>query len=159
MYRRILEDKSKQISIFWGVSLTKEVSDRIIEMLCDFIEQRILVLNPPISKDSLINKMTFKANELKSIQWLGTQQELCELFYELNKKGWIPDIVGGERKKIAESITELFDLEKTKRTPSSNIKDSFYQQFKGELIDGERTYNFLDSKKYERKFDKINNNR
>ncbi len=158
LYRRILADDLKQISIFWGVSLTKQISDKILKMLCDFIEQRILVLNPETGMDSLTNKLTFKSNNLKRIQWLGTQQELCELIYELNKKGWIPDIVDGERKKIADSITELFDLEKTKRKPSSSIKDSFYQQFKGELIDGERIYSFRDSKKYEKKFDKINKN-
>ena len=95
---------------------------------------------------------------MKSIQWTGTQQELCELFHELIQKGWIPEIMDGERKKISDSITELFDLENTKRSSTSNFKDSFYQQFKGEIIEGTRSFNFLNSKKYERKFDGIKNN-
>ncbi len=60
------------------------------------------------------------------------------------------------RKKTANTITELFDLEQTKRSESSNVEDSFYQQFKGEWINGEWVLKFFETKKYKKKFDKIN---
>jgi hypothetical protein len=158
LYKGILNDTSKQIRVFWGLTLTKKISDKIVEMLCDFIEQRLLVLNPHINTDSITNKLTFKSNKIEPILWKGTQQELCELFSELSLKGWIPEIPDGKRKKIAESITEIFDLQTTKHSLSSKHTDSFYQQFKGEMIDGKREFPFLSSKKYSLKFDKIKEN-
>jgi hypothetical protein len=158
LYKNILNDKSKQLSHFWGITLTKKISDIATKMLIDFIEQRLIMINPQLDLESIPNKMTFIDNNLKSIEWLGTQQELCELLIELIDKNWIPKIEEGERKNIAKTITNLFDLSHTKRNEKSNPDESFYQQFKGQLMDGERYYDFLESKKYVKKFNKIGKN-
>ena len=158
LYRSVLLDNSKQLCIFWGVTLTKKISDSVTKMLIDFIEQRLIVLNPKIELENIPNKMTYVDNNLKPIEWLGTQQELCELFIELINKNWIPEIENGERKNIANTITNLFDLESTKRNEKSNHKESFYQKFKGEWINGERYYSFLESGKDKLRFNEIKNN-
>ncbi len=67
--------------------------------------------------------------------------------------------MNGERKSIANTITSVFDLESTKRKEESNHKESFYQKFKGELIEGKRSFSFLEPEKYKTKFDMIKNNR
>ena len=85
-------------------------------------------------------------------------KEACVLLIELIDKNWIPKIEEGERKNIAKTITNLFDLSHTKRNEKSNPDESFYQQFKGQLMDGERYYDFLESKKYVKKFNKIGKN-
>ncbi len=107
LYQGVLNDKTKQIYLFWGINLTKEISDKILTMLCDFIEQRLLVLNSSININSIQNKLSYKENKRNKIQWLGSQQELCELFYELIKKGWIPDIPYGEKKKNSEYYNRI----------------------------------------------------
>lgn len=155
LYKGVIKDKAKQINLFWGINFTKEISDKTLDMLCNFIEQRLLVLNPNRDMNSKSNTLTFKTNIEKKIQWKGTQQELVELFYELIGKGWIPEIEYGKRRQMANSITELFDLESTKSKTSSDVNASFYQQFKGETLAGEWDLPFLDNKKYKRKFDKI----
>ncbi len=155
LYKGVLLDKTKQIRLFLGINLTKAISDKIIEMLCDFIEQRLLVLNSSINIGAIPNKITYEENKHNKIQWLGTQQQLCELFFELIQKGWIPEIPYGSIKKTSDSITNLFDLEHTKRSKSSKPNDSFYQQFKGESEAGKWTLSFFKSKKYEKKFKNI----
>ncbi len=82
LYRSIIIDKSKQLCVFWGITLTKKISDSVTKMLIDFIEQRLIVLKPKIELDNISSKMTFVDNKFKHIEWLGTQQELCELFIE-----------------------------------------------------------------------------
>lgn len=158
LYRNVLLDNSKQLCIFWGITLTKKISDCVTKMLIDFIEQRLLVLNPKMEVENITSKMTFIDNKLKPIEWLGTQQELCELFIELTRKNWIPEIKDGERKSIANTITSIFDIENTKRNEKSNHKESFYQKFKGEWIDEKRNFSFLESEKYNTKFDEIRKN-
>lgn len=159
LYRSVLLDNSKQLSIFWGITLTKKISDIVTNMLIDFIEQRLIVLNPKIELENIPNKMTYIDNKLKQIKWLGTQQELCELFVELENKKWIPEILTGERRNIANSITSIFDLESTKRNENSNYKESFYQKFKGEWLNGKRYYSFLELEKDKLQFNGIKNNR
>ncbi len=157
-YKAIVADDKKQLVVFWGISLTKEISDIVTEMLIDVIEQRLLLLNPTITTNNIVSKTTYIDNSIKQIEWLGTQQELCELITELISKKWISPIREGERRKISNSITTFFDLTNTKRNESSKIEDSFYQLFKGEIIEGVRNYPFLDSKRYSRKFNTIENN-
>jgi hypothetical protein len=158
LYKSVLNDNSKQLCLFWGITLTKKISDIATKMIIDFIEQRLIVINPQFDIESIPSKMTFIDNKIKSIEWLGTQQELCELFLELIDKNWIPKIEEGERRNIAKAITTIFDLDNTKRNVKSNPLESFYQQFKGEMVDGERLYSFLDSNKYDRKFKTIEKN-
>lgn len=159
LYRSILLDNSKQLCVFWGITLTKKISDIVTKMLVDFIEQRLIVLNPKIELENIPYKMTYVDNKLRQIEWLGTQQELCELFIELEKKKWIPEIGNGERRNIANTITSIFDLDSTKRTKNSNCNESFYQKFKGEWLNGERYYSFLELGKDKLRFNGIKNNR
>lgn len=157
LYKRILSDSSIQLNVFWGIQLTKKIADIVTEMLIEFIEQRLKILNPyiEIEPHGVSSKITSADKKIKPIDWLGSQQELCELFIELGKKGWIPKVNDGERRIISDSITNLFDISSTKRNTKSDPKNSFYQQFKGELIDGERQYVFLETSNYERKFKAI----
>lgn len=158
LYNSVLLEDSKQLCIFNGITVTKKISDIVTKMLIDFIEQRLMVLNPKFELENIPNKMTFVNNKLKPIEWLGTQQELCELFLELEKKKWIPEIGIGERRSIANSITSIFDLDSTKRKENSNYKESFYQKFKGELMEGQRYFSFLESEKDKLRFNEIKNN-
>jgi hypothetical protein len=158
LYQSVLLEDSKQLCIFNGITLTKKISESVTKMLIDFIEQRLIVLNPRFELENIPNKMTFVDNKLKSIEWLGTQQELCELFIELENKNWIPEIETGERKSISNTITSIFDLSSTKRNEKSNHNESFYQKFKGELMDGKRYFSFLESEKYKVKFNDIRKN-
>ena len=43
-YKSVLKDKTKQIDFFWCIKLNKQISDLILEMLIDFIEQRLSLL-------------------------------------------------------------------------------------------------------------------
>ena len=149
LYQSLLKDSSKQFVVFWGITMTKESSDKVVKMLCDFIEQRLLVLNPEDINHSTTRKITYKQNRLMSIEWMGTQKELCELFYELIQKGWIPDIKDGDRRKFSDSVTRLFNIEHTKRSSNSNPYESFYQQLKGIPIDGERHPSISCEKKFD----------
>ncbi len=155
LYQSILKDKTKQLSVLEGVVMTKEISDLVTNILIDFIEQRLLVLNPQINTNTLTSKITFIENAQRRIEWLGSQQELCELFDTLVNKNWIPQIKTGERRAVAKAITNLFDLANTQKKKESDPDTSFYQQFKLELLDGERKLSFLDSPKYKRKFQDI----
>lgn len=158
LYRSILNDSSKQLNIFYGITLTKKISDIITSMLIDFFEQRLLVLNPKNSSANLHPQTTYIDNTLKPVEWLGTQQELCELMIELINKNWIPEISDGERKMFVKSILNIFDLVKTKRHEKSKPDDSFYQLFKGDNMNGKRYYPFLETNKYQKKFEEIKKN-
>lgn len=157
-YKSVLNDETKQINVFWGIRLSKKISNIVLEILIEFIEQRLNILTIKIDIIQSDYKTTYIENSAKPLKWLGTQQELVELIIELNRKNWIPNIEDGERKKFISSITNLFDLENTKRNVKSNTENSMYQQFKGEYIDGERTYPFLEQHKYEKKFTEIRKN-
>lgn len=159
LYSNILNDETKQLCIFWGVSLTKEIADKVTEMLVDFIQQRLIVLNSGNALGNINSKTSFIDSKRKTINWLGTQQELCELFIELIEKKWVPEIEEGTRSQFTAAILSLFDVTGTKRNKSSNHKNSFYQQFKGEVIDEIRYYSFLENDKYTRRFSKIIENK
>jgi hypothetical protein len=157
-YKSVLNDETKQINIFWGITLTKKISDIIIAMLIEFIEQRFKILTIDIELNETGIKTTYVENSIKPIKWLGTQQQFCELLIELEKNNWIEEIREGERKKIITSITKFFDFENTRRNTNSNPEISLYQTFKGEHIKGNRVFPFLESKKYEKKFNEIKKN-
>ncbi len=155
IYKNVLKDKTKQIEIFWFLKLTKEISDLILEMLIEFIEERLEVLTITIENVNFRTKTTYIENKIFSIEWKGSQQELCELILELENKKWIGEIKNGERRKIATSITKLFDLSNTQKNENSDTNNSFYQVLKGEFEDNKRIFPFLENKKYNRKFDTI----
>lgn len=158
-YRMVLKDKSFQLKIFYGVKLTKLIADMVTELLVDAIEQRLKVLNPVCDSKIPTKETVFVKSENHQIEWHGTQQELCELIIELERKGWIPKIPNGNRKSIAASITSLFDLHRTRKSSKSNVNNSFYQIFKGEVIDNNRRFPFQDAPNYISKFDGIYQNR
>lgn len=153
-YEDILSTPEIQLCHFQGSDLTKEISDTITSALVDFIKHRLSVLNPP--ENSKNNTPLGRASyEHRKIEWLGEQQELNELFYELEIKGWIPKIPSGQRQAVAKSITSFFNLENTKRKDDSNPDKSFQQSFKGDNEDEKRIFNFMKSKNYVRKFNQI----
>lgn len=156
LYKNVLKDDSKQLYIF-GV-LPKNIADKITRMLIDFIEQRLAVLNPEFNYGDIQIKTHVK-DDISKITWLGTQQEMIELLNELIDKKWIADIENRGMKRFVDTILNTFDLTNTQRNPDSDLSKSFYQQFKGEFIDCKRQYTFLDSENYERKFEKVKNNK
>jgi hypothetical protein len=157
-YKRVINDETKQINVFWNISLTKKISDIIVNMLIDYIEQRLKILTVSIEVEQAEYKTTYIENNIKQIKWLGTQQEFCEMIISLEKNNWIEDIKDGERKQFINSITKIFDFENTKRNSKSNPENSLYQTFKGEYEKGERVFPFLENKKYEKKFSSIKKN-
>lgn len=155
IYQSVLRNSSTQIDLISGITLTKELSDYLLKMLIDFIEQRLLVLNP---NENLINK-SVKINHFQTsiepIKWNGTQQNLLELFIELIDKKWIEDIEEGKRRKFIKTIINLFDIESTKIKKDSDSENSLYQKFKGELNGKDRNYPFLENETYKKNFNRI----
>lgn len=154
-YKSVLKDKTKQIDIFWSITLTKQISDLILEMLIDFLEQRINLLTISTESVNFGNELTYVENDIFSINWNGSQQELCELILELEKKKWIAEIENGDRRKFSNSITKIFNLTNTKKNKNSNPNNSFYQLLKGEHEKKIRTFPFLEKENYEKKFNRI----
>jgi hypothetical protein len=157
-YKSVINDGKKQISIFWNITLTKKIADIITKMLIDFIEQRLKILTVSLDINQTEYKTTYVDTNIKQIKWLGSQQEFCELIISLEQNKWIENINDGERKQFINSVTKIFDFEHTKRSAKSNPENSIYQTFKGEHEKGERTFPFLENKKYERKFISIKKN-
>lgn len=162
LYKGVLKNPEVQINIFHNIVLTKKVSDLILELIIDFIIHRLETLEP--DKDKQFNdlepiKINSESRKTEKIKWLGKQQDLIELFYELAEKEWIENADFQKLKKYCESILDLFDIEQTKRKENSDSFQSFYQKFKGYNVKGKRTYPFLDNKNYEKKFDKIKKNK
>lgn len=156
LYRNTIKSENSQIEIFPWMILPKNISDMIVKMFIDFIEQRLMVLNPDVSINSSYNINVSEQIE-KQIKWLGTQQDLTELFITLVEKGWIPEI--GERKRtaFARSILKIFNIEETRKDKKSNLEQSFSQNFKTFNEDGVTKYIFQKDN-YKSKFDKIAQN-
>ena len=157
-YKSVLKDKTKQIDLFWCIKLNKQISDIVLEMLIEFIEQRLNLLLVSYDKINIGNELNYVENNIFSIDWRGSQQELCELILELEKKQWIGKIKNGDRRKFANSVTKIFNLTNTKKSKSSNQNNSFYQLLKGEFDNYERIFPFMEKENYEKKFDEINEN-
>ncbi|QLE02378.1 hypothetical protein HX109_12730 [Galbibacter sp. BG1] len=154
-YKSVLKDKTKQIDLFWCVKLNKQISDLILEMLIEFIEQRLNLLTISTENLSIGNELNYVENNIFSIDWNGSQQELCELILELEKKGWIAEIKNGDRRKFANSLTKIFNLTSTKKNKKSNQNNSFYQLLKGEFENNERIYPFMEKENYKKQFNGI----
>jgi len=154
-YKSVLKDETKQIDFFWCIKLNKQISDLILEMLIEFIEQRLNLLTISIENINLGNELNYVENEIYSIDWNGSQQELCELILELEKKEWITEIKNGDRRKFANSLTKIFNLTNTKKNKKSNPNNSFYQLLKGEFENNRRMYPFMENENYEKKFNGI----
>ncbi len=154
-YKSVLKDKTKQIDLFWCVKLNKQLSDLVLEMLIEFIEHRLNLLTVSTENLSIGNELNYVENDIFSIDWNGTQQELCELILELEKKQWIAEIKNGDRRKFANSITKIFNLTNTRKNQKSNPNNSFYQLMKGELENNERIFPFMEKDNYQKKFDEI----
>lgn len=156
-YKSVLKDRTKQIDLFWCIKLNKQLSDKVLEMLIEFIEQRLSLLTVSTENINIGNTLNYIENDIFGIDWNGTQQELCELILELEKKEWIAKIKNGDRRKFVNSITTIFNLVNTKKNTKSNPNNSFYQLMKGEFENNQRIYPFMEKENYRRKFDKILN--
>lgn len=154
-YKSVLNDKTKQIDLFWCIKLNKQISDLILEMLIEFIEQRLNLLTISTESINNVNELNYIESKFYSIDWNGTQQELCELILELEKKEWIAEIKNGDRKKIANSLTKIFNINNTKKNEKSNPNNSFYQLLKGEFENKRRIYPFMENENYVKKFSGI----
>jgi hypothetical protein len=157
-YNYILNSKTHQLEVLPSLQLSKELSDIIVRALVSALEFRMMVRNP--SKDYQSNKQNTQImppNEEK-IEWMGTQQELCELIISLSEKGWIENIERGNISKTANKFGALLDFSKTKKSSKSNEINSLYQILKGEIDPDNKTkklYFYDTSSNYHRKFDKI----
>jgi hypothetical protein len=154
-YKNVLKDKTKQIDLFWCIKVNKQISDLVLEMLIDFIEQRLNLLTISTENISIGNEINYVENDIYNIDWNGSQQELCELILELEKKEWIAEIKNGDRKKFANSLTKIFNLTNTKKNKNSNPNNSFYQLLKGEYENKVRIHPFMEKENYEKQFNGI----
>lgn len=153
-YREILSSDVKQIDFLYGITLNKKISDLILEIYVRFINERLKMINPKLSQIDTNHK-----EKATKILWKGSQKDLCELFIELQEKGWIDEFKWGERNKIANSICNLFDLTLTKKRENSDVVNSFYQILKGihnpktkkreyiEILGSENDRKFIEIKK------------
>jgi hypothetical protein len=126
-YKSVVNDEAKQIDVFWSIKLTKTLSDLIIKIFIEFIEQRLNILTINFEQTNFEYKTTYVENKIHQIKWNGTQQDFCELIIELEKKNWIEKIQEGNRKKLVNSITKIFNLENTKKNENSDPNNSLYQ--------------------------------
>lgn len=157
-YKSVVNDKTKQIDVFWSIKLTKTLSDLIVKIFIEFIEQRLNILTINFEQTNFEYKTTYVENIIHQIKWNGTQQDFCELIIELEKNNWIEKIQEGDRKKLVNSITKIFNLDNTKKNENSDPNNSLYQLLKGEYENKERIYPFLENVKYKKKFDLIKKN-
>jgi hypothetical protein len=155
LYKSVIKNKTKQIDIFWSIRLNKQISDLILEILIEFIEQRLDLLTISIENINFGSQLNYVENKTFKLDWNGTQQELGELILELENKKWISEIKNGERRKVANSITQIFNITKTQKNKNSNSSNSFYQLLKGEYENKLRIYPFLEKENYEKKFNGI----
>jgi len=126
LYEEILSSETKQIKFFRGIILSKKISDLVVRAYVQFIHKRLKILNPKIE---VVNKLSQQKKSTK-ILWKGSQKELCELFVELQKKGWISEIGYGKISQTANAICNLFDLTLTQKDDNSKTENSFYQILK-----------------------------
>ncbi|MFZ1705846.1 MAG: hypothetical protein WAT79_15985 [Saprospiraceae bacterium] len=125
-YSDILNSDTAQIDFLKGITLSKKISDLVLEIYIRFINMRLSLLNPETTK------VEIKRNQaLPKIPWKGEQKDLLELFVELQSKGWIEEFKYGEIKKTSDSIGNLIDLTLTKKGERSDPENSFYQILKG----------------------------
>ena len=160
LYESIIKNEQIQLNIFWGIILTKEISDKIVIMLIDFIKHRLAVLDPTNLINNQIGNSSINVNisETQKLVWKGTQLNLLELFVKLIENNWIPEIEYQNGKQYSTSILSLFDIEGTKKHESSDSANSFYQIFKGVTVKGKKTYPKIENNKYKKKFATILNN-
>ena len=154
-YRTVISDSTKQIQIFYNLLLSKEASDVITQLLIDFIEQRLNLLNISYEEISKNSKISYVSISNYQIKWNGTQQQLCELFIELENKNWIEGAKYGDGRSFVKNLVNIFNLENTQRKPNSDVTNSLYQIFKGETIKGKKIFPFLEKEDYIKSFENI----
>lgn len=156
-YKSVLKDKTKQIDLFWCVKLNKQISDMVLSVLIEFIEHRLNLLTISVENIEICNEVNYVKNDIFGIEWNGSQQELCELILKLEEKGWIAEIKNGDRRKVSNSLTKIFNISSTKKSKKSNQNNSFYQLLKGEFdSNNNRIFPFMEKGSYEMQFEKIN---
>lgn len=157
-YNELLRSPSKQIEFLRGIVLNKKISDLILMIYIRFVNKRLNMLNPVVMP---FNEPTPTAKELPKVIWYGSQKELCELFVELQRKGWMEKIQYGKINKTAKAICNLFDLTLTQKDHHSDLENSFYQILKGKNNPKtkQRAYDEIFGEHYHSKFDKIIQNK
>jgi len=152
-YNVVINSPNKQINYFMAeIQLNKRLSDLITLGVIQTL-QKVLELRRAKNTILAIDKLPKRddSQTKHKLIWQGKQKELLELIVELQTKGWIAEIPVGSLNKAAREITSLFDL--------TGADKSFAQILKGEIIDGERTYDKIYGKRYKQKFDRIEKNR
>lgn len=157
IYQSVIKNEKTQIDLIYGITLTKDLSDHLLQMLIDFIEQRLLTINPNEKLTNRAVKVNHIQSTIEPIKWNGTQQNLIELFIELLNKNWIEEIGDRKRTKFIKTIYQLFDIKSTKKNKESDSESSLNQIFKGELNGKKRIYPFLERDSYIKKFSGIKN--
>lgn len=157
-YRSTLSNESIQIDFFWAIQLPKKINDQLLLLLIEYLEQRVAILNVKTTDIVFENKNSVSPEFQNKIIWNGTQQQLCELFLKLKENKWIEDFEKGNLKLFVSSLCNLFDIKKTKKKDTSDEINSLYQIFKGEIIDGKKTYPFLEKPQYKKVIEEINKN-
>ncbi|KQM50103.1 hypothetical protein [Chryseobacterium sp. Leaf201] len=157
-YRSTLSNESIQIDFFWAIQLPKKINDQLILLLIEYLEQRVAILNIKTKDIIFENKNSVFPEFQNKIIWNGNQQQLCELFLKLKENKWVEDFEEGNLKLFVSSLCNLFDIKKTKKKDTSDEITSLYQIFKGEIIDGKKTYPFLEKPRYKKVIKEINKN-
>ncbi|TFF37934.1 hypothetical protein [Mucilaginibacter psychrotolerans] len=153
-YRNVLNSPNIQISHFSGLSLPKVISDVMTEVYIYYLSDRLEMME--IQSASEVLSVSEVVDDGLRIKWNGRQQDLAELFIELERKNWT---TRGELSmiKVCTLLSKVFDLSDTKRKHASNSAASLYQLFKGSYPEesrGDRRY-FFDDKKHKRQFENI----
>lgn len=159
LYYSTLKNDSIQIDLFRTLHLPKILNDEILKVIIEFIENRLNILNIQMTDIQHTSKNKTSRDWDHKVVWNGTQQQLCELFIKLEESGWIEAFETIKKKQYINSICKLFDISKTKRNSRSDEVNSFYQTFKGEIIEGQKTYPFLERPNYRKVIEKINENK
>jgi len=157
-YKSTLSNESIQIDFFWAIQLPKKINDQLLVLLIEYLEQRVAILNVKITDIIFENKISITQEFQNKIIWNGNQQQLCELFLKLKDNKWVENFEEGNLKLFVSSLCNLFDIKKTKKKDTSDEINSLYQIFKGEIIDGKKTYPFLDKPRYKKVVEEMNKN-
>jgi hypothetical protein len=157
-YKSTLSNESIQIDFFWAIQLPKKINDQLIVLLIEYLEQRVAILNVKVTDIIFENKISVSQEFQNKIIWNGSQQQLSELFLKLKDNNWVENFEEGNLKLFVSSLCNLFDIKKTKKKDTSDEINSLYQIFKGEIIDGKKTYPFLDKPRYKNVIEEMNKN-
>lgn len=152
-YVNILNDEKIQLSVIDGLVLTKELSDSLTEIYIEFLEDKLAMLDI----DNVYIKKTIPVTikEEYKFKWKGKQQDILELFVELQNKNWINNLDENSLFKTAELLCKTFDFSDSQKKEGKSPVSSIYQLLKGEFDNKKNRIYCFDKDGYKRKFDEI----